>query len=92
MQTKSSERQSLTRLISSEGPPFCLVEAEIHEKRQNAEFMPAALIRAARAAGRFQRSGLGYLDYSTWNQRVRSDAQSLMDSLDALGFKPFDRF
>lgn len=44
------------------------------------------LLQAAHSARSFQRSALGYHDHPGWLERVRADAENLVDVLTAMGF------
>lgn len=49
--------------------------------------MPSALLeQAARHAGTFKRSALGYLDHPEWLSRFEADARALVAVLTAMGF------
>jgi hypothetical protein len=77
--------------IEGSAPSSELITPSVVEKRlrqpKHLIAIPSELrLQATLSARSFQRSALGYLDHSDWQEWVRTDAESLVTVLAAMGF------
>lgn len=83
--------EAKNRVVARRRPPGeliapTMVERSTRQPKHLVSIPLELLLQATHSARSFQRSALGYLDHPGWQERVRADAENLVDVLAAMGF------